>query len=51
MFTEGKSRGIIYIYDVGQLDSYKNMYQDLKLEPVPEKIKERIILSLSLEQI
>lgn len=51
MFTEGKSRGTIYIYDVDQLDSYKNMYLDLKLEPVPEKIKERIILSLSLEQI
>lgn len=51
MFTEDKSRGTIYIYDVDQLDSYKNMYLDLKLEPVPEKIKERIILSLSLEQI
>lgn len=51
LFTKGKSRGTIYIYDVDQLDSYKNMYLDLKLEPVPEKIKERIILSLSLEQI
>lgn len=47
----GKVRGIIYIYSIEQLDSYKTIYQELELRPVPRQTKERVIRSASWERI